>query len=250
MRSLALAAVTLAACMPSPAQLAMNQVGPARAQAHQRPGPRQAQAYADAIDSAYKAGSYQQNPRGLQLDVDDAAWKALLFVDAGRFDDGLHMFEASQQMAPNLMAAKNLVVIYGAANLPQKVGLVCAATVPIVVDLDDKYWLVGHCNKNMNAISDEAAMSWASPDTIAWYQQERARRAQVAQAQAEQDAQREAYQRRVVSDAHVCADRCNQRGYQCEARCGEDQQCRDDCVDADHACVQACADEGNGRMGY
>lgn len=269
MRTAAAFALVLAACMPSPGQLALNQVGTTRVEAHQRPGARQAQAYADAIDTAYKADAYKQNPRGLALDVDDAlavldaasmpggpdaptliAWKGLLLVDAGRFEDGFHMFEASQQMAPNLMAARNLVVIYGTANQPQKVGEVCAATVPVLVNPDDQYALIEHCNHNMNAISDETAMAWASRDIVAWYQQERARRAQIAAAEDEKQAQHDAYQRRVVSDAHVCADRCNQRGYQCEGRCGNDQSCQDSCVDADHACVQACTDEGNGRLGY
>ncbi|HTJ42898.1 MAG TPA: hypothetical protein VL463_12430 [Kofleriaceae bacterium] len=262
-------ALALAACMPSPQQLAINNVASTRVDAHQRPGPRQAQAYADAIDEAYKAGAYKENPRGLQLDVDDAAavldaasmnggndaptliaWKALLFVDANRYDDGLKMFQASMEMGPNRMAARNLAVIYGAANLPQKVGEVCAATVPVLVDPDDQYDLIELCNRNMNAISDEAAMSWASRDIVAWYQQEHARRAQVAQQEEEKREQRDAYERSVVSDAHVCADRCNQRGYQCESRCGGDQKCEDLCIDADHACVQSCADQGNGRLGY
>jgi len=262
------AVLSLAACMPSPAQLAMKNVRTSGAEAHQRPGPRQAQAYADAVNVAYRAGSYGKTPQQLQIDVDDAiavlesaaapggpdaptlvAWKALLLADAGRSSDSLAAFQRSMELGPNLMAAQNLAIVYGAANLPAKVGEVCGETVPIVVDPDDRYTLIERCNKNMNALSEESAMTWASPEVVAWYRQERQRRRDAAAAEAQRQADREVYENQVVRQAHACADRCNQRGYLCENRCHGDQDCDDRCIAADHACVDACAQEGNGRLG-
>jgi hypothetical protein len=262
------AVLALAACMPSPGQLAMKRVHSTGIEAHQRPGPRQAQAYAESVNVAYRAGGYAKTPPQLQVDVDDAiavidsatsrggpdaptliAWKALLLADAGRSDASYAAFQRSMELGPNLMAAQNLAVIYGAANLPGKVAEVCSQAVPIVVDPGDRYTLIERCNTNMNALSEESAMAWATPEVVSWYRQERQHRQEVAAAEADRQAQRQAYENQVVRQAHACADRCNQRGYRCENRCHGDTACENRCVDADHSCVDACAQDGNGQLG-
>ena len=153
MRTLVIIALAfgLSACGPSLAQMALTRVDTTRANAQQRQGPRQAQAYAEAVHDAYRQGAYGQDVARLAAEVNEAAavidraaanggpdaptlvaWKALLLVDAGQSDEGFAEFQRSMAIGPNSMAAKNLVLVYGMANQPHKVGAICVRTVPVV----------------------------------------------------------------------------------------------------------------------
>jgi hypothetical protein len=260
MRLVPIALALLVACGPSAQQLRTQQVQNARMAASQRPGPRQAVDLADAVHSAFQAGDYKANPQALQSDVTLAlatidravvtagvdaptliGWKGLLFTDTQRYKEGLAAFQESFQMAPNKMAGRNLVVIYGATNQPQMVGQVCAATVEVLRSDDEKLDLIAMCRQNMNAASPEGEMAWMSPQLVTWYQSENARRMQqqidVQNAQAERDR----YQQRVVRQTEQCASRCKEKGLECQNDCDRgDQACDNRCVDINHACLDRC----------
>ena len=260
MRGMALALVLLAACGPSAQQLRTQHIQNARVAAQQRPGPRQAVDLADAIHTAFRAGDYKKNPQALQGDVALAlqtldravitagvdaptlvAWKGLLYTDTLRFKEGLAAFQESFAMAPNKVAGRNLIVIYGAANRPQDVGATCAATVDVLRSDDEKLDLIAMCRQNMNAASPEGEMAWMSPQLVQWYQGENARRMQAqldAQAAA---AERQRYENRVVRQTEQCAARCKEKGLLCQNDCPRgDQQCDNRCVEINHACLDRC----------
>jgi hypothetical protein len=257
MRSLWLVLLVVA-CGPSASQLRMQRVSDARAAA-QRPGPRQAQDLASAIHDAYNAGDYKQQPQLLQNDVAlaiaaidraipnagiDAAtlvgWRALMFSDSGRVKESYSEFVRSFAMAPNKMAGRNLIVIYGAANKPQDVATTCQATFPVLTTDDDRLDLIALCRTNMNALSNEAEMSWMTPEQIAWYQAENARRLSAEIDAQNAAAQREREQNRIVRRAEQCFAGCKERGLNCQNRCYGDSECDNRCVEANHACVDRC----------
>src|SRR5690349_8261301 len=108
----AAAALVLAACMPSAAQLALRDVDDHRAAAHQTPGAAEAADYAQSIHAAVLAHAYASGDPRLAADVDDGlavidasignaagdaptlvAWRAILLTDGGRYDQALAEFD-------------------------------------------------------------------------------------------------------------------------------------------------------------
>lgn len=270
MRTLVIIALAfgLSACGPSLAQMALTRVDTTRANAQQRQGPRQAQAYAEAVHDAYRQGAYGQDVARLAAEVNEAAavidraaanggpdaptlvaWKALLLVDAGRSDEGFAEFQRSMAIGPNSMAAKNLVLVYGMANQPHKVGAICVRTVPVVTDADERYDLIEHCKDNMNAISEPAALAWATPEIRDWYAQERGRRAQQAAYQADREAQQAEVERQVGHQIDICIADSKQQGYRCINRCNGDQRCEANCESSYQAALERCEAEAKMRLG-
>lgn len=258
----------LSACGPSAAQLALKRVDSSRGEAQQRPGPRQAQAYAEAVHDAYRAGAYGKDSAKLQAEVDAAAavidraagsggpdaptlvaWKALLLVDAGRSEEGFAEFQRSMELGPNSMAAKNLVLVYGMANQPQQVGAICVQTVPALADAGEQYDLIEHCKENMNAISDEAAMAWATPEIRDWYAQERQRRAAEAEDRAQRAAEQAEIERQVGHEVDICIADSKQQGYRCINRCGGDPSCEANCQSSYEAALDRCEAEAKMKLG-
>ncbi len=260
MRRYLLALALLAACGPSAQQLRTQHVQNARVAASQRPGPRQAVDLADAVHTAYQAGDYKKNPQALQSDVTLAlatidravvtagldtptliGWKGLLYTDTQRYKEGFAAFQESFQMAPNKMAGRNLIVIYGAANQPQMVGQTCAATVDVLRSDDEKLDLISMCRQNMNAASPEGEMAWMSPQLVDWYQAENARRMQQQIEMANAQAERDRYEQRVVRQSEQCFARCKEKGLECQNDCDRgDTVCDNRCVQINHACVDRC----------
>jgi hypothetical protein len=260
MRASLLPLILLAACGPSASQVRMQTVQTARMNAAQRPGPRQAQDLADAVHTAYQAGDYKANPQALAADANAAlqtldraaitagvdaptlvAWKGLLFTDTQRYKEGLAAFQQSFGMAPNKLAGRNLIVIYGAANQPQLVAQTCSATVEVLRSDDDKLDLIAMCRTNMNAASPEGEMAWMSPQLVAWYQGENARRMSAQIEAQNQRAERDRYENRVVRQTEQCAASCKETGLRCQNRCDQgDQQCDNRCVEINHACLDRC----------
>ncbi len=289
---LVLLACVLASCQPSYGGLPVYGTGghdvvvyplqpviDARTQAHQRPGPAPAVAYARALHVAYGNRSYGTDTQSFQRDVADAvsvldaavpnagpdastvlAWEGVILNDAGRGDASLRTLLESMKLGPNLVAAVVLVPAYGGLGRRKEVGDVCNATVPVLVNVDDQYDLIEMCNKNMGALSEESALSWARPEIATWYRQEHARRAEVAAADAERQREREEaaeerraaqqrYENRVVRQTEICASECKQTGLSCENRCYGDEDCEQRCVDSNHACVDACSSRAYMQLG-
>lgn len=261
------AVVAIVACGPSLSELRMRRVSDARVAA-QRPGPRQAQDLADSIHDAYIAGDYKKQPQMLQMDtqlaidtIDRAVpnagidaptlvgWRALMLTDAGRYEEGFADFQRSFQMGPNKMAGRNLIVIYGAANKQQEVGTTCQATFQSLNNDDDRLDLIRLCRENMNALSDEAALSWMSHEQISWYQNESARREQIRIEQQQAAYRQQQEENRVVRRAEQCFAGCKERGLRCQNRCGGDAECDNRCVEINHACVDRCEAAAKEQLG-
>ncbi|MDX2086850.1 MAG: hypothetical protein SFX73_03320 [Kofleriaceae bacterium] len=254
--------LALAACGPSATQLRSNRINAAAQEAQMRPGPRQAQELAAAVHEAVLAGDYRTQPHHLQAaggtaiaaidtalptaGVDAAiliAWRGLMLADLGKPTEALSELERSFQIAPNKLAGRNLVLVYGAANLPQKVGATCAATVDVMRSSDEKLDLIALCRKNMNAASNEGEMAWMSPELVAWYQAENAARlgAEIDAMNARRE--RERYEQQVVRETEQCSLSCKESGLRCQNRCDGDRRCEDRCVEINHACVDRCGSQ-------
>lgn len=257
----------LFSCMPSPSQLRMKRVAEARTEA-QRPGPRQAQALAEAIHDAYTEGDYKKQPQLLQSDVQLAiatidraipnagidaptlvGWRALMLTDIGQYKESFAEFQRSFQMAPNRMAGRNLIMIYGAGNMQREVGETCQATFQALRTDDDRIELVGLCRKNMNALSTEAELSWMTHEQIAWYQAETDRREQVWRERQAAEYRQQQEENRVVRRAEQCFAGCKERGLRCQNRCGSDAECDNRCVEINHACVDRCEAAAKEELG-
>lgn len=266
---LSVVVVVLVACAPSAAQLRLQSIQQARSSAQSVPGARQAAAYAEAVHGAYIAGDYKAKPQQLTFDANDAiavldravetgtdaptlvAWRALLLSDLGRYEESNDEFLRSFGMAPNLLAGRNLVLIYGAANMPDKVGEICNTTALQVVLTDDaRMDLIDMCKTNMNATTDEAAIAWMSPKLRSWYDEESTRRHQ-ARVEAQQRAEeRQAYEQRVVRQTEKCAAGCKERGLECQNECYGDAKCENRCVEINRSCLDGCEASAYEKLGY
>jgi hypothetical protein len=259
MRIVLALALALLSCGSSPAQLRLQRVQEARAGAASVAGSRQAYAFAEAVHAAYLAGDYRSNPRALATDTADAiaaidratpsagvdtatliAWRGLMLLDTGRPNDALLELERAFALGPNEIAGRALIPTYGRANRPDRVGQVCAATVPVLRSDDDKLSLIAMCRQNMNAASNEAEMAWMSPELLAWYQTENARRlgAQIQATNAQRERERE--EQRIVRQTEQCTASCKESGLRCQNECYGDPSCERRCVGINQACVDRC----------
>ena len=255
--------LVLAACGPSAMQLRSDRVNNAARDAQQRPGPRQAVELADAVHASYLAGDYKTQPQRLSAaggaaiqaidralpnaGIDAAmliAWRGLMFADLGRPQEALAELQRSFATAPNELAGRNLVIVYGAANLTDKVGATCAATCDVLTDADDKLDMIALCRRNMNAASNEGEMAWMSPELVQWYQAENAARLSAEIEADNRRRERERYENQVVREVEQCALSCKETGLRCQNRCRGDQECEQRCVEINHACVDRCGSEG------
>lgn len=247
--------VALTACGPTAAEVRLRSVDRARVDAAAQPGARQLQGLADAIHTAYRAGDYKHQPAALtaqvaeairlidravtQPSVDNAtliAWKGLLQIDAGDAAPGFASLQESFALAPNAMAGRSLIVIYGTANRRDDLSRVCRATFHAIDRADDRVDVITLCRHHMNAASIDGEIAWMDPQIAAWYRDELTRR-EDAQRVADEQARRE---RRVVRQTEQCAASCKETGLRCQNRCGGDRSCDQRCVEINHACLDRC----------
>lgn len=248
--------LTQSSCGSSPELDRVQRTGAA---AQARPGAKQVAAYAQALHSAHLSKAYKKNPAEFTRRVEEAlamldsaaesqpqaaptlvAWKGLLFIDIDRLEEGWAAFNQSMKLKPNMLAAQNLVQIYGVANKPTKVGEICARTTRHISAPDERYQFIKHCMENTNALDENGALSWASRADRAFFQAERQRRRNEAAASAQAAAEREAYEQRVVRQMEICAGRCKERGHLCMNDCYNDERCEKNCIEANHSCVAQC----------
>lgn len=255
---------TFLACAPSAAQLSVESVTRARNEAHQQHGPRQAVGYAKAVHRAHKAGGYREDPKGLERDARDAlsrietvlpsagadqpalwAWKGVLLADLGNGTESIQALERAMALGPNLIAANRLLPIYGRANPPTEVGRICASTVPVVLDADERFALIERCKHATNAATEAAALAWATPETIAWYRQQKQERAARMDAEIQEQAARQAYEQQVYRRAEICSSQCKEEGL----RCHHDGACEQRCVGINRACLDQCDSQAHLELG-
>lgn len=249
----------LLACGPTAAELRLRSVHHARIAAVERPGPRQLQELAEAIHVAYRAGDYRQQPTLLTGQVDETirlidrtteqrtldtptliAWKGLLQIDVGQAKPGFESLQRSFAMAPNAMAGRNLIVIYGTANRPEDVARVCLATTQAIDDADERMNLIALCRQHMNAASLEGEIAWMDRGIAIWYRDELTRREHAEQVAEQQRATRARQERQVVRRVEQCAASCKETGLRCQNRCEGDANCEQRCVGINHACLDRC----------
>lgn len=269
MRSVSVIAVTLVlACGPSLQQQHLSTVESRRDEARQRPGARQALAFAEAVHDAHRADSYKGQPARLTADVNEAvdllaraatayrqdapeliAWQGLLLSDGERYEESFAAFQRSMAVQPNYTAARNLVLVWGTAAKPDKVAEVCRATVPHLAERRDLYQFIGHCMEHMNAISEDASLAWADEQTRAFYYEERGQRQAEAE-QADQERRvRQARERAAERDAELCISDCKQIGYACINDCYGDAACEQNCERSYQACLDGCQANASYQLG-
>lgn len=269
MRALVLLVVLATACGPSAQQLRTQRLAEARGEAQQRPGARQALAFAEAVHAAKEAGDYKAAPRQLVLDAGEAirvidlatptagvdtamlvSWRAQMFFDLDRMNEALEEWRRSFAIAPTKHAGLVLVGYHGSRNEPHEVGRLCTAIVDAVSASSDKLSVIAECRRNMNAATPAGEMAWMSPELVTWYQAENARR---LEAQIEYENQLAAQQReenRIVRRTEQCALDCKERGLRCQNRCHGDVDCENRCVEINHACVDRCESAAKEELGY
>jgi hypothetical protein len=259
--------LSLAACSGSGTKNRLARIRSAK-EATAVGGPRQAQDFALAVDDAYQAGDCAKKPKVCLADANDAiaaidralptarvdaptlvAWRARMLFDSGRRDEAYGEYERSFSMGPNEVAGVALIEANGKANRPDLVGAYCAKTVPVLRTDDTKLWLIERCRKRMNAISPEGEMSWMSPELVAWYKDETARRERDERAAANARTQREKQEQSVVRGMEQCAASCKERGLYCQNECHHDEACEDRCVEINHACLDRCESKAYDRLG-
>src|SRR5687768_4581942 len=168
-RWIAAASLLVLACMSSGVTGALrDRVDRTRSDALTRPGPRQVADYIDALRDAHRGKAYAKDPQKWRGRAEEAigladraaavagkdaatlvAWKALLLADLGRSDDSWAAFLLSMELEPNVLAAQNVVLVYGMASRPDKVGETCELTAHHVTDRDELYGFIEHCIEHM-----------------------------------------------------------------------------------------------------
>lgn len=227
--------------------------------ARDRPGARQVADYAQAIHSAYKADVYANEPATGEARVNEAlemlataavtytdaaptliAWRGVLLTDIGAYGEAWTELERSFALRPTFLSAGNMVMVFGAGNLPDKVAETCAAAAPYMTDPTERYDLIELCIENMNALDEDAALAWAAPEDAEFYRAERRNRSVEHAEAARQRAEREKYEQQVVRDMEVCAGRCKEKGHLCLNDCYGDAACESNCEQANLACLDQC----------
>jgi hypothetical protein len=253
-------AVSLAAACGSPqSKYLLDNVERTGNAARDRPGARQVADYAQAIHSAYTGDVYAKNPAAGEARATEAlemlstaeatysdaapslvAWRGVLLTDIGSYDEAWAELERSFAMRPTFLSAGNMVLVFGAGNLPNKVAETCATAVPFMTDPVERFDLIELCVDNMNALDENAALAWAAPEDVEFYRAERRNRSVEREEAAKQRAERERYEQQVVRDMEVCSGRCKEKGHVCLNDCYGDTACEDNCVQANHACLDQC----------
>jgi hypothetical protein len=265
--SLSLVCLFAVACGGNPTLDRVNRTG---AEARARPGAVQVVAYVTALRAAFDAKAFADPNEGVRLGeealvmLDSAAaasaadapeligYKGLLLVSLGRHELAWATFQESMRLEPNFIAAGNMVIVYGTANKPDQVGETCATTVPHLArkgDVDELYRFIELCAENMNALDDASAMSWADQPTRDFHAAERARRqresaGRIEAAQAQRDRENQ-----VMHEMEICTSSCREQTGLCQADCGRDRVCRNDCVTANNACVDRCGAAAKRELG-
>ncbi len=244
-----------------------GQVDKAAAELAGQPGPRTSVAYARQLHDAFGAGAYQgraadfttRAEQGLAAlaasepaAASDApvlvAWRGLLLADLGRPAPSWYELQRSLALRPTLLAARAVVPAWSKSGRTDQVGATCAQTAA-ALNGDELYALVQLCREQMNAVSEEAAMAWATPEVRAFYQQEKARRDADMDALAQGAAVRRQQEQHAIRDMEICSSHCKERAYMCANQCGGDGDCRQNCLGANTACVDACESRANRSLG-
>lgn len=266
MRALLVVVLFLASCGHSGSKVRLQQVQSAKANARIA-GARQAQEYASAVHEAYKAGDYRAKDEVGSVEANNAiieidralptagidaptlvAWRGMMFLDAGRPNEAFSEFNRSFEMGPNELAGTMLIDAYGQGSRPDLVGPLCAKTVPVIRSDDDKLAMIARCRKRMNALSPEGEMVWMSPELVAWYQAENARRIGAEIDADNARSKRQKQERHVVRGMEECAATCKKEGLYCQNDCHRDHVCEERCVGINHACLDRCEAHANDRL--
>jgi hypothetical protein len=138
--------------------------------------------------------------------------------------------------------------VWSQSGRTDQVGSVCAQTAATLSG-EELYSLVGLCKEQMNAVSEETAMAWATPEVRAFYEQEQARRQADMDALAGAAAAQRLKEQQAVRNMEICSSRCKERAFMCANQCGADSDCRQNCVGANRACVDACESRAYRSLG-
>ncbi len=269
MRSLIVATLvmTLVGCASTPLQ----GVDDARARANMTPGPRQAQAFAAAVVTAWQRGEYDPYPKTFARDAGAAidrldfatektaagpdaatliAWRAKIFHIQGDEARAVTELERSFATAPNELAGEALVLVYGRRAETASVGRICGPLCESIGDANSRMRMIDLCRQNTNATSVEGETAWMSPRLMEWYREETRQRLEE-QAQNEQRQAEEARRERILfRQAEQCAADCKQRALHCQNRCRGNLECENRCVDINNACVDGCEAEWREKGEY
>jgi hypothetical protein len=243
------------------------QVDKARAELAARPGPGTSVRYAQQLHDAFGAGAYQGREADFVLRAQQGlaalaasesaaasdasvvvAWRGLLLSDLGRPDESWRELQRSLALRPTLLAARAVVPVWSKSGRTDQVGATCAQTAAALKG-DDLYSLVVFCREQMNAVSEEAAMAWATAEVRAFYDQEKARRDADMDAQAQRAASQRRLEQHAVRDMEICSSQCKERAFVCTNGCGVDVECRQSCAGANSACVDACESRAYRTLG-
>ena len=267
-RTMALVGLLVSVGCASPQSRAiLDNVEQTGSAARDRPGARQVADYAQAIHSAYLAKLYANKPADGEARVTEAlqmltsaegsypdaaptlvAWRGVLLTDIGSYDEAWAELERSFALQPTYLSAGNIVVVFGAGNMPDKVAETCAVAVPYLSDPTERWDLIDLCVENMNALDENAALAWAAPQDAEFYRAERRNRAVEREENQRRAEQRERHEQQVVREMEVCSASCKERGHICLNDCYGDQTCEDNCVQANHACLDQCEARAYGSL--
>jgi hypothetical protein len=171
------------------------------------PGAVEAQRYAEAVHDAAAAGTYAGWPAQFRRLADAAlqglarsqasagpdkpklvAWRGVLLGDLGRYDESWNEVQRSMTMRPTLIAARALVT--GLHRHHQREGVVqtCVRSAGAITDRNELFDLIDLCAANMEAPNEAEALAWATPETRAFFEDERARRRREADEQRAREA--------------------------------------------------------------
>lgn len=227
-------------------------------------GPRQALDYARAVHEALAAGAYQVQPYRWGTDLPESikaldlaapmaghdaallvAWRAVLLADNAQPAEALQEYERSLALGPTYLAAAALAAHQGRSGRIDAVHAVCSSTAPKLADTE-RFDLMVACHQASNAITEESGLPWASPEELGWFRAERARRAQMAVAQADAARQQQQDDVRAKRDQmmvdRMCRDECAETASRCDANCGSVayEACSYGCESREKHCLQSC----------
>lgn len=185
------------------------------------------------------------------------AYRGDLLVCAGRVSEAQAAWMRSIAYKPNLVAGSHLAMLYGRQGNFKSMGETCAQVTPYLSG-DERWEMMDTCREYSQATDDASAFFWASPDDLAFWQEESRRRevlrqqqaaeaARQRQLQAERERQRREEQYRINQEQQrqqnrvdSCLSTCEERAYSCASRCYGNEQCRSDCNEAYRACQNRC----------
>lgn len=260
--------IALSLALTGCATVPLARVDATRADAVRTPGPRQAQAFAEAVATAARKGEYNPYPKTFARDTAEAidlldrtmpaagpdaatliAWRAVILRVQGHEEEAVAEMERSFSTSPNELAGEALVTLYGQRADVVSVGRICAPLCMSIDDSNERMRMINVCRDSTNATSAEGETAWMPPELMRWYRSELDRRHE-AQVDAQiRQAERDREERIVVRQMEQCTADCKQRALYCQNKCYGRVDCENRCVDINNACVDGCAAEAREKLG-